>query len=67
MPNTHTILEDFGLIGTTEQDWKDLWKGLEKIPKKGWRIWEDKGFSFTFVSRELHLLQRLEHVLKWRH
>ncbi len=53
MPNTHTILEDFGLIGTTEQDWKDFWKGLEKIPKKGWRIWEDKGFSFTFITREL--------------
>jgi len=53
MPHTKTILQDFGLVGDTDQDWEDFWKNNSGFEKKGWSIWQNKGFSFTFVTRGL--------------
>lgn len=52
-PNLHNILLDFDLVKPTDEGWAEIRAGVEKLSKEHWNIWNNKGFSFSFVTREL--------------
>lgn len=55
-PNFHTILADFGLAEDTKEQWDQLGKRIEELPKGPWNIWGaiwdpyGGGFYFSFIS-----------------
>jgi hypothetical protein len=52
-PDLHNILQDFELAKPTEEGWAEIRAGIEKLSKEHWNIWHNKGFSFSFITREL--------------
>jgi len=53
IPNLYNILQDFDLVKPTEEGWAEIRQGIEKLSKEQWNIWNNKGFSFSFITREL--------------
>src|SRR6266550_1492407 len=52
-PNLYNILLDFDLVQPSEEGWTEIRAGIEKLSKEHWNIWNNKGFSFSFITREL--------------
>ncbi len=52
-PNLHNILLDFDLVEPTDEGWAEIRAGIEKLTKEHWNIWNNKGFSFSYITREL--------------
>lgn len=52
-PNLYNILLDFDLVKPSEDGWAEIRAGVEKLSKERWNIWSNKGFSFSFITREL--------------
>ena len=52
-PNLFNILVDFDLVKPTDEGWAEINAGIEKLSKEHWNIWNNKGFSFSFIAREL--------------
>src|SRR5438094_8321691 len=51
IPNLYNILQDFDLVKSTEDGWAEIRQGIEKLSKEQWNIWNQKGFSFSFITR----------------
>jgi len=52
-PNLYNILQDFELVKPTEEGWAEIRAGVETLSKEHWNIWHNRGFSVSFITREL--------------
>ena len=53
IPNLDNILQDFDLVKPTDEGWAEIRVGIEKLSKEHWNIWNNQGFSFSFITDEL--------------
>jgi hypothetical protein len=52
-PNLYNIVVDFDLVKPTDEGWAEFNAGIEKLSKEHWDIWNNKGFSISFITPEL--------------